>query len=73
MKRITVGRGNDCDIVIDDNTDKVSRHHLVISVDFMGRMTVSDTSSNGTFLNGNTMLKGTPFSPSHSMNSRSIF
>lgn len=59
MKRITVGRGNDCDIVIDDNTDKVSRHHLVISVDFMGRMTVSDTSSNGTFLNGNRMLKGT--------------
>lgn len=59
MKRITVGRGNDCDIVIDDNTDKVSRHHLVISVDFMGRMTVSDTSSNGTFLNGNKMLKGT--------------
>ncbi len=59
MKRIIVGRGNDCDIVINDSTDKVSRHHLVISVSFWGRMTVSDTSSNGTYLNGNRMLKGT--------------
>lgn len=58
MKRITVGRGNDCDIVIIDETDNVSRHHLVITFNFFGKMKVSDTSSNGTFINGTRMLKG---------------
>lgn len=59
MKRITVGRGNDCDIVIVDETDNISRHHLVITFNFFGKMKVSDTSSNGTFINGTRMLKGT--------------
>ena len=59
MKRITIGRGNDCDIVIPDETDDVSRHHLVLSFNFWGKITVSDTSSNGTFINNNRMLKGT--------------
>lgn len=58
MKRIVLGRGNDCDIVIPDEHDNVSRHHAVISIDFFGRMTLSDTSSNGTFINGTRMLKG---------------
>ena len=30
-KRIIIGRGTDCDITIPDETDNVSRHHLVIS------------------------------------------
>lgn len=59
MKRITVGRGNDCDIVIIDETDNISRHHLVITFNVLGGMKVSDTSSNGTFINGTRMLKGT--------------
>lgn len=59
MKRITVGRGNDCDIVIIDETDNVSRHHIVITFNFFGKMKVSDTSSNGTSINGTRMLKGT--------------
>lgn len=59
MKRLTIGRGNDCDIVIPDETDDVSRHHLVLSFNFWGKMTVSDTSSNGTYINNNRMLKGT--------------
>lgn len=58
MKRLTVGRSNDCDIVIIDETDNVSRHHLVITFDFFGKMKVSDTSSNGTMINGTQMLKG---------------
>jgi len=58
MKRITVGRSNDCDVVIFDETDNVSRKHLVISFDFFGKMRVSDTSSNGTFINGVRMIKG---------------
>lgn len=59
MKRITVGRSNDCDIVVIDETDNVSRHHLVITFTFFGKMKVSDTSSNGTSINGTRMLKGT--------------
>lgn len=58
MKRIVIGRGNDCDIVIPDELDNVSRHHAVITIDYFGRMTLSDTSSNGTLINGNRMLKG---------------
>ncbi len=58
MKRITIGRSNDCDVVIFDETDNVSRKHLVISFDFFGKMRVSDTSSNGTFINGVRMIKG---------------
>lgn len=58
MKRLIIGRGNDCDIVIPDELDNVSRHHAVISFDFFGRMTLSDTSSNGTLINGTRMLKG---------------
>lgn len=58
MKRIIIGRATDSDIVIPDEHDNVSRHHAVISFDFFGRMTLSDTSSNGTLINGTRMLKG---------------
>lgn len=59
MKRIIIGRSNDSDIIIPDEHDNVSRHHAVITFDFFGRMTLSDTSSNGTLINGTKMLKGT--------------
>lgn len=58
MKRIVIGRGVDCDIVIPDEKDNVSRHHLVISFGLFGKMTISDTSSNGTFVNDRRLLKG---------------
>lgn len=58
MKRITIGRSKDCDIVINDERDNVSRKHAVITFSLWGRMTLSDTSSNGTFINDRRMLKG---------------
>lgn len=58
MKRIIIGRGIDCDIVIPDEKDNVSRHHLVISFGLFSKMTISDTSSNGTFVNDRKLLKG---------------
>ena len=58
MKRIIIGRGIDCDIVIPDEKDNVSRHHLVISFGLLGKMTISDTSSNGTFVNDRKLLTG---------------
>lgn len=59
MKRLIIGRAKDCDIIIPDERDNVSRHHAVISFDFFGRMKLSDTSSNNTLINGRKMLKGT--------------
>ena len=32
MKRIIIGRGIDCDIVIPDEKDNVSRHNLLITL-----------------------------------------
>lgn len=58
MKRIILGRANDSHVVINDDTDNVSRHHAVITFSFWGKMTLSDTSSNGTFVNGTRMQKG---------------
>lgn len=59
MKKVRVGRALDCDIVIPDESDNVSRQHLVISFNLFGGMKLSDTSSNGTYINGRRMLKGT--------------
>lgn len=58
MKRIVVGRGSDCDIIIPDEEEGVSRHHLVITFRLTGKMTLNDTSINGTFINDTRMLKG---------------
>jgi len=57
MRKIVIGRSKDCDIVIKDTTDVVSRHQAVITVDFWGRMMLYDTSINGTYVNGVRMPK----------------
>ncbi len=58
MKRITIGRALDCNIVIPDERDNVSRHHMVLTFSLTGKITASDTSSNGTFVNGKRLQKG---------------
>lgn len=60
MKKIIIGRGNDSDIVIPDERDNVSRHHAILSFDFLGHMTLTDTSSNGTFMNDKRIEKDKP-------------
>lgn len=57
MKRITIGRGRECDIRLEDSTDMVSRRQAVITVSPTGRMMIYDTSSNGTFVNGEKVEK----------------
>lgn len=52
MKKIIIGRGRECDIRLNDSTDKVSRKQAVITVTPFGKMKIYDTSSNGTFVNG---------------------
>lgn len=52
MKKLTIGRGRDCNIRIEDSTDSVSRRQAVITVSLTGKMMLYDTSSNGTYVNG---------------------
>lgn len=52
MKKITIGRGRECDIRLDQAFDKISRKHAVITITPSGKMKIYDTSSNGTFVNG---------------------
>ena len=52
MKTISIGRDENCDIVITDRKNVVSRRHAVITIDNFGKMTITDYSSNGTYVNG---------------------
>lgn len=52
MKSYSIGRDAGCDIVLNDNTDVVSRRHAVLTVSSSGKMTITDLSSNGTYING---------------------
>lgn len=52
MKSYSIGRDVNCDIVISDSTDVVSRRHAILNVTSIGKMTIIDQSSNGTYVNG---------------------
>jgi len=52
MKVYSIGREIGCDIVINDNTDVISRRHAVLNVMPSGKMTITDQSHNGTYVNG---------------------
>ena len=58
MNTYSIGRDLGCDIVINDNTDVVSRRHAVLNVGSAGKMTITDLSSNGTYVNGIKMAQG---------------
>jgi len=51
MKVYSIGREAGCDIVINDRTNVISRRHAVLTVSG-GKMTITDQSSNGTYVNG---------------------
>jgi pSer/pThr/pTyr-binding forkhead associated (FHA) protein len=51
MREITIGRGQDNDITINDSS--VSRHHATIIQSSSGIVVNDNGSSNGTFINGN--------------------
>ena len=52
MKVYSIGREAGCDIVINDNTDVISRRHAILNVSPSGKMTIVDQSHNGTYVNG---------------------
>lgn len=52
MKSYSIGRDGDCNIVLNDKDDITSRRHAILSVSSSGKMTITDISSNGTYING---------------------
>ena len=61
MKAISIGRDNECNIVLNDKTDVVSRRHAVLNITSTGKMTIIDQSHNGTYVNGIRVTSNTPF------------
>lgn len=59
MKTITIGRGDGCDILIDDY--RISRRHAVLKVYTFGKMEIVDMGQNGTWVNGVKLRPGVPF------------
>ena len=51
-KVYTVGRADDCDIIIDDPSNITSGKHAVFRIDKNGNYTITDCSTNGTYVNG---------------------
>ncbi len=60
MKTYSIGREQGCDIVINDNTDVISRRHADLKVGTFGKMTIVDHSTNGTYVNGIRITRGVP-------------
>ena len=52
MKTYKIGRSPDNDIVINDQSQHVSRYHATLTVYDNGTITIFDQSTNGTYLNG---------------------
>lgn len=59
MKTITIGRGEDANIVIDD--EMVSRRHATIRISPWGKMELRDFSKNGTYVNGIRLAVNKPY------------
>lgn len=51
-KTYTIGRDSQCDIVINDQTDVISRVHAILRIAGRRKMTITDQSCNGTYING---------------------
>lgn len=59
MKSYSIGREEACNIVLYDSSNLVSRRHATINVNG-SKMTITDYSSNGTYINGIRISSGTP-------------
>lgn len=52
MKTYKIGRNPDNDILINDQSQHVSRYHATLTVHDNGTITINDQSTNGTYVNG---------------------
>ena len=59
MKTITIGRGPENTVTLDD--PKISRHHALLRCYPFGKMEIVDLSQNGTFVNGMRIPSNKPY------------
>lgn len=59
MKSYSIGREETCNIKLYDSSNMVSRRHATLNVNG-NKMTITDHSSNGTYINGIRITSGTP-------------
>ena len=59
MRTLTIGRGDDCNIVINDY--RVSRKHAILKIHTFGKMEIVDLGKNGTCVNAIKLRPGVPF------------
>lgn len=59
MKIITIGRGEDCNIIFSDPV--ISRKHALLKIYPTGKMEIVDIGQNGTFVNGVRLAPNTPY------------
>lgn len=48
MKVYTIGRGEDCDVILDDESGMISRRHAILKAKGFNRYEIVDVSKNGT-------------------------
>lgn len=61
MKKLILGRGEDCDVYLNDNKGLISRKHAILKIRPMGKYEITDVSKNGTFINGIRMKPHVPY------------
>lgn len=59
MKIITIGRGEDCNIILSDPV--ISRKHALLKIYPTGKMEIVDMGQNGTYVNGVRLAPNTPY------------
>ncbi len=59
MKVISIGRGEDCNIVLQENV--ISRRHAILKIYATGKMELIDMGQNGTFVNGIKLTPNVPY------------
>lgn len=57
---ITIGRESNNQIVLNDPSNVTSRHHAVLTISQTGKMTILDSSANGTYVNGQRISPNIP-------------
>lgn len=61
MKKIILGRGEDCDVYLNDTKGLISRKHAIMKIRPIGQYEITDVSKNGTFINGIRMKPHIPY------------
>lgn len=61
MKKLILGRSEDCDVYLSDTKGLISRKHAIMKITSLGQYEITDVSKNGTFINGIRMNPHIPY------------